>query len=77
MAIIQPGNGVTSVTISDGDMQNTDGSLIDVDGNGGEAPEMGVDYYDSQIAFHEQVVANLEAQKQKVEEFLANDPENH
>ena len=51
-----------------------DGSLVRVDGLGGETPEMDVAYYESQIAFHEQVVANLEAQKQKVEDFLADNP---
>ena len=50
-----------------------DGTLVRVDGLGGETPEMAIDYYDSQIAYHEQVVANLEAQKLKVEAFeLAN-----
>lgn len=50
-----------------------DGTLVRVDGLGGETPEMAIDYYDSQIAYHEQVVANLDAQKQKVEAFeLAN-----
>lgn len=51
-----------------------DGSLVRIDGLGGETPEMDVSYYEAQIAFHEQVVANLEAQKQKVEEFLVDNP---
>ena len=51
-----------------------DNSLVRVDGLGGETPEMTVDYYDSQIAFHEQIVANLEAQKLKVEEFEVENP---
>ena len=51
-----------------------DNTLIRVDGLGGETPEMTVDYYDSQITYHEQVVANLEAQKAKVEEFLVANP---
>lgn len=32
MAIIQPGNGISTTTITDGDLINTDGSLIDIDG---------------------------------------------
>lgn len=51
-----------------------DNSLIRVDGLGGETPEMTTDYYDSQITFHEQIIANLEAQKLKVEEFEADNP---
>ena len=51
-----------------------DNSLVRVDGLGGETPEMTVDYYISQITYHEQVVANLEAQKLKVEEFLVANP---
>lgn len=50
-----------------------DNTLIRVDGYGGETPEMTVEYYTSQITYYEQVIANLEAQKAKVEEFeLAN-----
>ncbi len=64
---------VTKYTIN----RKEDGSLVRVDGLGGETPEMDAAYYNSQIAFHEQVVANLNAQKEKLEEFLANDPENH
>lgn len=52
-----------------------DGSLVRVDGLGAETPEPGVEYYDSQIEFHQQVVANLEAQKEKVEDYLADNPE--
>lgn len=51
-----------------------DNSLVRVDGLGGETPEMTVDYYTSQITFHEQIVANLEAQKLKVEEFEVENP---
>lgn len=51
-----------------------DGTLVRVDGLGGETPEMTVDYYDSQIAFHTQIIANLEAQKLKVEEFEVENP---
>ena len=54
--------------------RNENGSLSRVDGLGGRTPEMTVDYYNSQIAYHEQVVANLEAQKAKVEEFEADNP---
>ena len=51
-----------------------DGTLVRVDGLGGETPEMTVDYSDSQITFHEQIVANLESQKLKVEEFEVDNP---
>lgn len=51
-----------------------DNSLVRVDGLGGETPEMTIDYYDSQITFHEQIVANLESQKLKVEEFEVENP---
>ena len=51
------------------------GELIRVDGYGSESPEMSVEYYTSQIAYHEQVVANLEAQKAKVVEFERENPE--
>ena len=51
-----------------------DNTIVRIDGLGGETPEMDVAYYDSQIAFHEQVVANLEAQKAKVEEWLVDNP---
>ena len=44
------------------------------DGLGGESPELTVDYYESQIAFHEQVVANLTAQKEKLEAFERDNP---
>jgi len=36
---------------------------------------MTIDYYDSQIAYHEQVVANLEAQKMKLADWLVDNPE--
>ncbi|WP_154100365.1 hypothetical protein [Rhodococcus sp. YH3-3] len=52
-----------------------DGTLVRVDGLGGETPEMTIDYYDSQIAYHEQVVANLEAQKMKLADWLVDNPE--
>ena len=52
-----------------------DGTLIRVDGLGGETPEYNVDYYDAQITFHNQVVTNLEAQKSKVEAFVLENPE--
>lgn len=51
-----------------------DNTLIRVDGLGGETPEMTVEYYTSQVTYHEQVIANLEAQKLKVEEFLVANP---
>ena len=50
------------------------GELVRVDGLGGESPELTVDYYNTQIAYHEQVVANLQAQKAKVEEFERDNP---
>lgn len=51
-----------------------DGTLVRIDGLGGETPEMDVAYYEAQIAFHKQVVANLEAQKAKVEAFELENP---
>lgn len=51
-----------------------DGSLVRVDGLGGETPEMTQEYYTSQIAFHNQVVANLQAQKEKLEEYERENP---
>lgn len=51
-----------------------DNTLVRVDGLGGETPEMTVDYYDSQIALHNQVVTNLEAQKAKVVAFEIENP---
>lgn len=51
-----------------------DGTLVRVDGLGGETPELTVDYYNTLIAYHEQVVANLQAQKAKVEEFERDNP---
>lgn len=51
-----------------------DGSLVRVDGLGGETPEMTLDYYDSQIEYHTQIVANLEAQALKVQEFELENP---
>lgn len=33
MAIIQPGNSITTATITDGELISTDDSLIDIDGN--------------------------------------------
>ena len=51
-----------------------DNTIVRLDGLGNETPEMTVDYYDSQIAFHTQVVANLEAQKAKLEQFEADNP---
>lgn len=51
-----------------------DNTIVRVDGLGGETPEMDVDYYNSQIAYHQQVVANLETQKAKVEQFEADNP---
>lgn len=53
-----------------------DSTIVRVDSFGGETPEMDAAYYDSQIAFHQQVVANLEAQKEKLEDFLASEPED-
>lgn len=52
-----------------------DGALVRVDGLGGETPELSLDYYDSQIAYHEQVVANLDAQKEKLADWLMENPE--
>ena len=51
-----------------------DGSLVRVDGLGGETPEMTQEYYTSQIAFHNQVVVNLQAQKEKLEEYERENP---
>lgn len=50
------------------------GELVRVDGLGAESPELTIDYYETQIAYHEQVVANLQAQKPKVEEFERDNP---
>ena len=52
-----------------------DGSLVRVDGLGAETPEMTVEYYASQIDYYTQVLANLEAQKSKVEAFEATKQE--
>ena len=49
--------------------RKSDDTIVRVDGLGGESPEMTQDYYTSQIAFHQQVVANLEAQLEKLAEF--------
>lgn len=51
-----------------------DGSLVRVDGLGGETPEMTQEYYTSQIDFHNQVIANLQAQKEKLEEYERENP---
>lgn len=51
-----------------------DGSLIRIDGLGGESPEMTVDYYDAQIEYYTQVLANLEAQSLKVQAFELENP---
>ena len=51
-----------------------DNSLVRVDGLGGETPEMTVDYYTGQIDYYTQVLANLEAQKAKVEQFELENP---
>lgn len=51
-----------------------DNTIVRVDGLGNETPEMDVAYYDSQIAFHKQVVANLQAQKEKLEAWLVDNP---
>jgi len=51
-----------------------DNSLVRVDGLGGETPEMTQDYYNSQIAYHQQVITNLEAQMQKVAAFELDNP---
>ena len=51
-----------------------DNTIVRVDGYGNESPEMDVAYYDSQIAFHEQVVANLEAQRDKLSAFETDNP---
>lgn len=51
-----------------------DNTIVRVDGLGNETPEMTVDYYDSQIAFHTQVIANLEAQAAKLAEFEVDNP---
>ena len=49
-----------------------DNTIVRVDGLGGETPEMTQEYYTSQIAFHNQVVANLEAQRDKLSAFEAD-----
>lgn len=51
-----------------------DGSLVRIDGLGGESPEMTVDYYDAQIEYYTQVLANLEAQSLKVQAFELENP---
>ena len=48
--------------------------VVRIDGLGNETPEMTSDYYTSQIAFHTQVIANLEAQAAKLAEFEADNP---
>lgn len=55
-------------------IRKEDGTLVRIDGLGGESPEMTVDYYTSQIEYHTQVIANLEAQRLKVEEFELENP---
>lgn len=50
------------------------GSLVRIDGLGGETPEMTVEYYNSQIHYHEQIIMNLIAQSAKVEEFEVENP---
>lgn len=55
-------------------IRNPDNSIVRVDGLGNEAPEMTVDYYVSQIAFHRQVITNLEAQAEKLADFEAENP---
>lgn len=54
--------------------RNEDGSLSRVDGLGGRTPEMDVAYYDSQMAYHQQVITSLEAQKARVVEFEQDNP---
>lgn len=51
-----------------------DNTIVRVDGLGQESPEMTVDYYAAQIAFHEQVITNLEAQREKLADFEAANP---
>lgn len=51
-----------------------DNTIVRIDGLGGESPEMTQDYYTSQIAYHSQAVANLKAQKLKVEKFERDNP---
>lgn len=51
-----------------------DNTVVRIDGLGGESPEMTQDYYDSQITYHKQVVANLEAQRNKLADFEADNP---
>ena len=50
------------------------GELVRIDGLGAESPEFSIEYYNPQIEYHEQVVANLQAQKAKVEEFERENP---
>ena len=61
---------VTKYTIN----RKEDGTLVRIDGLGGQTPEMDVAYYEAQIAFHEQVIANLKAQKLEVEKFERDNP---
>lgn len=60
-------------------LERVDGAIMRLEGvlNGVKqyAPEDTEEYYDSQIAFHEQVVENLKAQKQKLVEFKKENPE--
>ena len=55
-------------------LRKEDDTIVRVDGLGNETPELTSDYYTSQIAFHTQVIANLEAQKAKLEQFEADNP---
>lgn len=54
--------------------RHPDNTIVRVDGLCGESPEMTADYFQSQIDFHNQVVANLEAQRDKLAAFEAENP---
>lgn len=51
-----------------------DNTIVRVDGLGGETPELTQAEYDAQLAFYKQVIANLEAQNEKLEEFEEANP---
>lgn len=51
-----------------------DNTIVRIDGLGGESPELTQEYYTSQLAFHKQVRRNLEAQRDKLVEFEAENP---
>lgn len=55
-------------------LRKHDNTIVRIDGLGNESPEMTQDYYASQLIFHEQVIANLNAQCDKLVAFEAANP---